>query len=355
MSLLHYDAINLGEKDLQYGRQFLTDMKAKYDLPFVSANVLISGEETPFTQRYIVKKLGELKVGIFGVTTPSVAKRFVNPETGFQIVDPVFAATSVVGELQKQRCDVIVALAHLGVAGAQELAKSVPGIDIIVAGHGWNRSQKPTYVGKTVLMMSGDKGKYLGELDFAVQNDSLRVLAGKTVPLSDKVADDLRLAQLVKEFDNDVIYQFPMESPKALDHFGANSVKTCIRCHRKQYQQWKSTRHYEAWQALVGKKQYHNETCQKCHTTLYGQAGGYASVEDTPDMVNVQCVACHRPVTTAEAHLQKFRRRRFPSKNETVVETVDFKPVTEALCLPCHDAQNSPNFTYDAYLERVQH
>ena len=43
----------------------------------------------------------------------------------------------------------------------------------------------------------------------------------------------------------------------------------------------------------------HDSECLACHTTGYGEPSGFESIETTPDLVGVQCEACHGP---GEAH-----------------------------------------------------
>jgi len=127
-----------------------------------------------------------------------------------------------------------------------------------------------------------------------------------------------------------------------------------MRCHRKQYKQWQTSEHCRAWQSLVVKKQNHNEACQKCHTTLYGQEDGFTKVTETPYMVNVQCVECHQPVADIDTHVGRFGGRRYSSKDETV-KAAEFRPVAEQICLRCHDSDNSPDFNYELFLSKVKH
>jgi len=354
MALLNYDAINLGERDLQYGKDFLARMQSKHNLPFISANVLLTGSGRRFTDAYVIKRIGKVKVGIFGITTTAGAKRFVKPETGFQISDPFVAAQETVAELQKS-CDVIIALAHLGVIDAKKLASTVPGIDIVIAGHGWNRSESPTMIGNTALMMTGDKGKYIGHLDFLTQTGKVNIVQGKIVALNDQISDEPQLAQLVKTYEDEVVYLYPTESPKAQETFSTMTEKTCMRCHRRQSKQWKTTAHAQAWQALVRDHKQSDEQCQACHTTMAGEPEGFVSAPETPHLANVQCVECHRPIGDVQRHLKNFRRKRFASKDDTTVQKPDFKPVEEARCLKCHTEDNSPEFDYAAYVKRVRH
>ena len=154
MALLSYDAIHLGEKDLQYVAEFLNEVSQRHKLPFISANVYKYGTEELVTKQYLIKQKGNLKIGIFGVTTKSGARHLVKPSTGFEVRDPVAAAQKSVNEL-RQKCDVVIALAHLGLNGAKELEQKVNGIDIIISWHDTPRTQKPDRLGTTYLIQMG--------------------------------------------------------------------------------------------------------------------------------------------------------------------------------------------------------
>ena len=77
-SQLKYDVINLGERDFLQGFQFLVEMKNKYNLPLISANIFQPGEKNLVFPAYVIKELkgfqqGDtfippVKAGIFGVT-----------------------------------------------------------------------------------------------------------------------------------------------------------------------------------------------------------------------------------------------------------------------------------------------
>jgi len=120
--------------------------------------------------------------------------------------------------------------------------------------------------------------------------------------------------------------------------------------------QWRTTLHYHAWQTLVDKKQNHNPECQKCHTTLFGDTSGFTKVGDTPDLVNVQCVECHRPVDDVAVHISRFRKKAGTTAAETNGQAAgDFQSVSEKTCLKCHNSENSPKFMYEIFLAKVTH
>ncbi|MFQ5864853.1 MAG: multiheme c-type cytochrome [bacterium] len=356
MSLLKYDAINLAEKDLQYGREFLEDLRKEYQLPFISANVHYSGTKKLFAKPYVIKKLGGVKIGIFGVTKAEGMQRFVSPETGFEISDPFLAAQASVEKLRK-KCDVVIALSHLGLNGSRELAKKVQGIDIIISGHQGKHLRQPEQIGNTVIMQTGSQGKYLGQIDFRVSSNKFALIEGKTVALSKKIVDDAALSKVIKEYDEALLAAYPMESPKATKKFTPLSEKSCMVCHRSQYLQWRTTLHYHAWETLLEEKQNHNPECQQCHTTRFGEPNGFTTINETPYFVNVQCAECHREANgDILKHINRFRRkpRSAISKSNGQAKS-DFRPITEQICLKCHNEDNSPNFSYQSYLTKVTH
>ncbi len=84
----------------------------------------------------------------------------------------------------------------------------------------------------------------------------------------------------------------------------------CRVCHLQQAKSWEETKMAKAFdllkpgiradqkkaQRLDPQKDYtHDPACLVCHTTGYGQPGGFVSVEATPQLAGVQCEMCHGP------------------------------------------------------------
>ena len=356
MALLGYDAINLGEKDLQYGREFLEQMRNNYQLPFISANVYDSDTDQLFASPYLIKEIGAIKVGIFGVTTTERVESFVKAETGFKLKDPYEAARSIVAQLEN-KCDIVVALSHLALHGNNQLAEKVEGIDVIISGHQGYHLRSPKKVGNTLMMQPGSQGKYLGQLELKVISGKIASNDGKTVALSASIPDDPKLVNLVDEFDKELLLAFPLESPKGKIGTSKLNQNLCIACHREQFQQWNSTLHSHAWQTLVDKKQAHNPECQQCHTSLYNEPNGFSRLSDTPDMVNVQCAECHRPaISDVRTHMNRSKQTIASTNGKTNGKAQsDFKKITEQTCLKCHNEENSPQFDFAKFLAKVTH
>ena len=61
----------------------------------------------------------------------------------------------------------------------------------------------------------------------------------------------------------------------------------------------------------------------------------------------MQCEACHGPMELHVGQASAATARR--------VRPDPGRPVTEAVCVRCHDAQNSPKWEKESYFEAVAH
>ena len=186
MSLMKYDAMAVGNHDFDWGQDVLAQRAKEASFPFLATNVVETktGKVPSYLKPYIVKDAGLAKVGILGITNPQG--------------NTIIKATSVAGlkfaeatqvqpflsELQKQ-ADIIVVVAHIGSADATKLAREVPGIDVIVAGHDHQPVQTARVEGKTTIVDSGAYTQYLGRLDIIVD------------PATHKMKDAVRANELI--------------------------------------------------------------------------------------------------------------------------------------------------------------
>src|SRR5262249_41731704 len=100
MDLMGYDALGLGNHDFDFGLVHLRELKAKARFPFLCTNV--TPKQSGVCERFAVKKVGGLRVGLLGLIgqkvfpdlfTPSVAKEL-------QFRHPFEAARSAITELK---------------------------------------------------------------------------------------------------------------------------------------------------------------------------------------------------------------------------------------------------------------
>src|SRR5690606_27731283 len=113
--------------------------------PLLSANVVREADGRPLFQATQVLERGGLRIGILGLTTESAAFLTL-PENrmGLRFEPALEVAATWVPRLRAQ-CDLVLALTHMGyypdgqfgtsTPGDVNLARAVPGIDLIVGGH----------------------------------------------------------------------------------------------------------------------------------------------------------------------------------------------------------------------------
>lgn len=153
MNLLGYDAMAVGNHDFNFGLGHLEKIRREAEFPILGANVeRLPGARAEAFPPYVVKTVAGIRVGIMGVVTPGIA-RGENPDNyrGYRFLPIVETVERVAAEL-RPKVDLLVLLAHSGLgreppatggaAGEEnpenamlEVAKRVPGIDVILFGH----------------------------------------------------------------------------------------------------------------------------------------------------------------------------------------------------------------------------
>ncbi len=141
---------------------------ARFD--FLSANIRYNNDTSGLAQHvkpFVVKTVGDVNVGIFGLTTTTTPSYGESEPITFE--SPTAAARRMVDSLRAYNVDIIIAVTHLGVSEDRQLARNVAGIDVIVGGHSHTPLQQPvleiTPTGDTtIIVQAGSKWQYLGTL-----------------------------------------------------------------------------------------------------------------------------------------------------------------------------------------------
>ncbi|WP_222708607.1 metallophosphoesterase [Paenibacillus sp. N3.4] len=101
-NLMGYDAMVLGNHDLDFGFDRAEAIRAELKYPILSANTWRDGK--PAFDAYKIVTVGGKKIGIFGLTVPeSLSNMNVSDPKGVQFEDPAKSAQKVIADLQTQR------------------------------------------------------------------------------------------------------------------------------------------------------------------------------------------------------------------------------------------------------------
>jgi 5'-nucleotidase len=195
MSAIGYDAGTLGNHEFDNGVEPLAAALkfAKFDI--VSANYDVKGTVLePFVKRYVVKTIGGIRVGLFGLGISPAG--LITPANfkGVTFIDPVVAARDVVKKLREdERCSFIVCMSHLGYnednqRGNSFVASQVDGIDFIASGHTHLFMEQPVSQtqpcgAKTLIFEVGKSGIYVGRVDFRFRTGKLVAASGRLLDL----------------------------------------------------------------------------------------------------------------------------------------------------------------------------
>ena len=189
MKTARYDAITLGNHEFDWTPAGLAGILAAAQangikVPIVASNTQFSDDDerddelaalakAGAIQTKLIKTTGGLKVGIFGLLGADAAQ--VTPMAAPVTFEAIgTAAARMVTELREEDgVDLVIALSHSGIyANGQgedrELAKAVPGIDVIVSGHTHDSLKEPVHEGDTLIVTAGSYGRFLGELNLSV-------------------------------------------------------------------------------------------------------------------------------------------------------------------------------------------
>lgn len=162
------EAANLPRPD---GRRIIINCIKQVKFSVLSANVVDLATGKPVVQPYKIFDYDGVKVGVFGLTTP---RDFRHPEDwGMNAKDPVATAKEMVSELQG-KCDLIVALTHVGFPYDLMLASLVPQIDVIIGGDSHTWLFRPMVIKRSnsnqgvIVCQDGEWGKCVGRLDLTL-------------------------------------------------------------------------------------------------------------------------------------------------------------------------------------------
>jgi 5'-nucleotidase len=170
MNALHYDAMTIGNHEIDFGAEHLRSLIHQANFPILAANIRERETGKLFARPYVIRQLGSLKIGILGIAYPNTpfttaSKNVVDIE--FEEAKPV--AAHFMGEMRRAGADIVVVLSHLGLNADIRLAEAVPGIDVIIGGHSHNRMTEPKRIDNTLIVQAGAHGSDLGHLELTFQ------------------------------------------------------------------------------------------------------------------------------------------------------------------------------------------
>ena len=137
LTMMEYDAINLGPRDFSYGMNTLATMiNVKEEAPtFVSANIDSSASQLnqaladKEAAQYKIIEKGDTKIGVFGL----IDREGLSNNDKVYVKDPFESVADIVSDIKSEGASVVVCLWSGNVSGAEKIAEENPDVDVIVS------------------------------------------------------------------------------------------------------------------------------------------------------------------------------------------------------------------------------
>ncbi|HMK50481.1 MAG TPA: 5'-nucleotidase C-terminal domain-containing protein [Thermodesulfovibrionales bacterium] len=174
MNAMKFDAMVVGNHEFDFGQEILKKRISEAGFAILGANV----EGLTGLRPFIVKEVGEIRVGIIGVVTED-APVSTHPRNvgGLIFHKPSDSIRKYMDELRK-KSDIIVVLSHEGYVNDRDLAEQIHNIGVIVGGHSHTRLLNPVVVGNTIIVQAWEHAKALGVLDLTIEDGKIKDFKG---------------------------------------------------------------------------------------------------------------------------------------------------------------------------------
>jgi len=182
MALMRYDAVAIGENELNFGLDFLQQNINFSKIPFVSCNTDVAGSAA-----YLIKEVRGVKVGIIGVSSLLAGKKV----GGVKFSYPKEAIAGVVNQLKSKGVSLIILLSNLEYNDNMLLTKDIPAIDVMILGQSAEQVAIVFKSGNTLMVKPSWQGRRLVKLVLNLENGKVKSYKAEEIRVSDKVDKDL--------------------------------------------------------------------------------------------------------------------------------------------------------------------
>lgn len=352
MQAMGYDAVNLGKREVNLDRNTLLDKIRHASLPFVSCNVIDHQTGRPLVRTSLIKEIGGKKIGITGVVQAD--PEAVGP--GLRVRPPQEALAEILPGL-KAGSDFVIVLAYAPPETLHDIASKFHEIDAVLGGDVPQSSEQAERVNRAVLFSVTEKGKVIGRLDFRPDAENGLTLAeARAYKTADTITPAPAMVALIKEYKGVLRDRnFQLATEEGMDPINAqNSTadlyvgqEKCVGCHADAHRIAQGTAHVRAYDTLQKKGSEYDPECLRCHTVGYGAKDGFINLQATPALAGVQCESCHG---RGAEHIKAVQAGK---QGREATDTL--RAVTPNSCVRCHDPENSANFVYATFWERIKH
>mgnify|MGYP002976768954 FL=1 len=208
LNYMKYDVGTMGNHDVETGHAVYDRWVKQCEFPVLGANIIDAKTGRPYLKPYQVMERDGVKIAILGMITPAIPSWLPGQLwSGLRFESMRACAEKWVKEIQKkEHPDILIGLFHSGPEGnrldntieneSAEVAKNVPGFDVIFMGHDhtrWNERVANVKGDSVLLIDPANTAKVLSEVTFTVQKQDGKVVSkqveGKLVNMNAYAVD----------------------------------------------------------------------------------------------------------------------------------------------------------------------
>lgn len=164
---LGYQVYNVGGNDLAAGLEFVKKAERIAKFVFISANIIDSTSNQLLFKPYKIKKSGNKKFGIIGITS-----KLKYNVSGVKITEPLDALNKYLPELKKQS-DYVILLAAVNNMDETRIINSKSSIDFLLCASTYRFSKTLDNANGVYVARCGNSGKYVGLLSMIIVREGI--------------------------------------------------------------------------------------------------------------------------------------------------------------------------------------
>lgn len=221
MNDLGLDAVCVGNHEFDYGWENALQQFPKAKFSLLNGNIFLKGtNKLHWNNPYIIKNVNGIRLGIIGMHGKFAFYDTTSAEMikGVEVRDEEVYLKKYIKEL-KNKTDLIVLIIHQGIPGTQsstgakdvprnhdrdiELAKRVPGIDIMVTGHPHSGLSEPLVSDGTIIVSTDAYTIELGKIELTYDKKRDKIISYKNhlnYLYDDEVEDDPEMLKVISKW-----------------------------------------------------------------------------------------------------------------------------------------------------------
>ncbi len=221
MESLGFDAVVLGNHEFDLTPitllYELLNLNPESSLSILGSNLIIDDPSLQqlrgIVKNTTIKEFDNLKVGIFGLTTPET-NLFSQPAPVVVDTNLLQISAQMINSLKAENCDFIICLSHLGFNIDKLIAENIPDINLIVGAHDHFEFVEPKQVKNpfgdvTYIVQAGAFYKNIGKIQFLKNGAQFSLLDYSLINLDQNVEEDFAVKMQIDELIIGVEQNFP--------------------------------------------------------------------------------------------------------------------------------------------------